>query len=350
MQPAERLAPIPTGPAIRVLPGGLPTGAAARPAAPSRRRVETVMMGVQDQITDFFQAFEPNQRFREDPWERPGGGGGKTRVLAEGRVFEKVGVNRSAVFGVVPPQLREHLEAERPYAGAVRNFYATGVSVVAHPRSPMVPIVHLNVRFFELTGRGGRPLDAWFGGGIDMTPTHPHPADAAFFHRGLKELCDRYDRGLYGDFKAACDEYFVNRHRACEARGIGGLFFDHMRGDGSGPLTWPRLLSFVKDVGLGLPDVYGPVVSRRQRLPYGERERAFQLRRRARYVEFNLVHDRGTRFGLQTDGRIESVLMSLPPLAAWTYDDGSETPAPFEAAFMDMLRPRDWASWTGDVD
>jgi coproporphyrinogen III oxidase len=237
----------------------------------------------------------------------------------------------------------------------VRSFYATGVSVVAHPRSPIVPIVHLNVRFFELTGRGGRPLDHWFGGGVDMTPTYPLPEDAAFFHRGLKGLCDAHGGGLYEPFKRACDQYFVNRHRSCEPRGIGGLFFDHLRGDGSSSygsttLEWEGLLAFVRAVGLCLPGVYGPVVARRMERPYGDSERDFQLKRRARYVEFNLVHDRGTRFGLQTNGRIESVLMSLPPMAAWNYDDGSQPGAPFEAAFMDMLRPRDWTAWTGDVD
>ncbi len=344
MQPAEQLESLPVAPVIRVIPGGLSSRPRFR-ARPDRKGVEAAMTRVHDDVTAFFQGFEPRQRFREDPWERPGGGGGRTRVLVDGDVFDKVGVNRSAVFGAVPPQLREHLEGESSSPGAVRDFYATGVSVVAHPKSPMVPIVHLNIRFFELTGAGGRPVDAWFGGGVDLTPTHPHPTDAAFFHRGLKGLCDRYDQSLYPEFKRACDEYFVNRHRDCEARGIGGLFFDHQRGDEPSGMDWTKLFSFVTDVGTSLRDVYGPLVSRRKDLPFGSREKSFQLLRRARYVEFNLVHDRGTRFGLQTDGRIESVLMSLPPLAAWTYDDGSGVPEPFEREFKEMLRPRDWASW-----
>lgn len=312
------------------------------PPTPRRTRVAHRMAGIQEEIIAFFESFEPEARFAEDVWDRPEGGGGVSRVLTDGETWEKVGVNWSQVWGPVPDLMLEHLDAGVPM-DRLTEFFATGVSVVAHPRSPMVPIVHLNVRFFELSDRRGRPLDGWFGGGCDLTPTYPHPEDAAAFHRGLRALCGRHGPELYGAFKAECDRYFVNRHRDNEARGVGGVFFDHLRGGDFG-MDWPALFSMVQDVGCCLEHVYGPVVARRRRAPYGEEERDFQLQRRGRYVEFNLVHDRGTRFGLQTGARIESVLMSLPPMACWPYDF-EPAAGSFQAAFSDMLKPRDWASW-----
>lgn len=312
------------------------------PPTPRRTRVAHRMVAIQDELVDFFESFEPRARFAEDAWDRPEGGGGVSRVLTGGETFEKVGVNWSQVWGPVPELMREHLDSE---VGPRRlaDFFATGVSVVAHPRSPLVPIVHLNVRFFELTDGMGQVVDGWFGGGCDLTPTYPHPEDAASFHRGLRALCHRYGPELYPVFKAECDRYFVNRHRENEPRGVGGLFFDHLRGGDFG-LDWSQLFDMVQEVGCCLGRVYGPVVARRRSAPYGEEERTFQLQRRGRYVEFNLVHDRGTRFGLQTGARIESVLMSLPPMAQWPYDPVPE-PGSFQAAFFEMLEPRDWASW-----
>jgi coproporphyrinogen III oxidase len=299
------------------------------------------MERLHDETTAFFTRLDRGGRFREDRWDRPGGGGGVARVLADGTTFEKAGINRSAVSGVLPPGAAQRLGARGAVADET-HFYATGVSLVVHPRSPMVPTVHLNVRYFDLADADGRMVDAWFGGGTDLTPTYPFPEDAAHFHRALKAVCDRHHPTFYPRFKAWCDHYFVNTHRGDERRGVGGIFFDNLR-DGEGGLDAERLLAFVMDVGGALPAAYEPIVERRRDLPYGERERRFQLARRGRYVEFNLVHDRGTVFGLQTNARIESVLMSLPPLAAWEYAP-EYAPSSFEAELMAMLEPRDWAA------
>ena len=293
-----------------------------------------------DEITAFLTALDQGGRFREDRWERPGGGGGVARVLTDGGTFEKAGVNRSVVEGELPPGMAQRLGASA-LADRARRFLAAGVSLVIHPRSPMVPIVHLNVRYFELTGPGGEVADAWLGGGTDLTPTYPFPEDAAHFHRVLRSRCERHHRGFYPRFKQWCDDYFVIQHRGGERRGVGGIFFDNLRG-GDWGLDLDRLFAFAGDVGRVLPEAYGPIVERRRDLPFGERERRFQLFRRGRYVEFNLVYDRGTVFGLQTNARAESVLMSLPPLASWEYAP-TFAPGSFEAELMAMLEPREWA-------
>jgi coproporphyrinogen III oxidase len=225
--------------------------------------------------------------------------------------------------------------------GEQADFFATGLSLVVHPRSPMVPTVHLNVRFFQIIAPSGEPLDAWFGGGTDLTPTYPYPEDAVHFHRTLKATCNRHHPSFYPRFKTWCDHYFVNTHRGDERRGIGGVFFDHLRAGEAG-LGLERLLAFVTDIGGVLGEAYRPIVERRREAAYGERERRFQLARRGRYVEFNLVHDRGTLFGLQTGARIESVLMSLPPIASWE-PALDYLPGSFEVELLAMLEPRDWA-------
>jgi coproporphyrinogen III oxidase len=309
-------------------------------SAATRDRIASTIESLHEEATRFFTAADRGGEFREDVWRRPGGGGGVSRVLAEGATFEKCGVNRSVVEGVLPPQMAQRLGA-RAGVDVETAFFAAGVSIVAHPRSPKVPTVHLNVRYFEIRVPDGTVVDAWFGGGTDLTPTYPHPEDAVHFHRTLKAVCDRHHPSFHPRFKAWCDHYFVNLHRGEERRGVGGIFFDHLRTGDSG-LDGERLLDFVVDVGRTLPTAYGPLVERRRNEPYGERERQFQLARRGRYVEFNLVHDRGTLFGLQTDARIESVLMSLPPLAAWEYAPSYE-PGSFEAELLGMLEPRDWA-------
>lgn len=298
--------------------------------------------GLHDEITHYFQQLDGAGTFREDSWERPGGGGGTARVLTDGALFEKAGINRSAVDGVLPAGAATRLGAAVP-PGVPVHFFATGVSLVLHPRSPMVPTVHLNVRYFEIADDDGRVRDAWFGGGTDLTPYQPDLEAARHFHRALKSTSDGHHPTFYPRFKRWCDEYFVNTHRNDERRGIGGVFFDNLRvGDASG-LDRAALHAFVHDIGASLPHAYGPIVARTRDLPYGERERHFQLVRRGRYVEFNLVHDRGTTFGLQTNARIESVLMSLPPLAAWDYAP-EYAPGSFEAETQAMLVPRDWAS------
>jgi coproporphyrinogen III oxidase len=306
-----------------------------------RETISETMRVLHDEATAFFSALDGGRTFREDEWQRPGGGGGVSRVLAEGEMFEKCGVNRSVVEGVMPSEMARRLGAQAA-GGAESAFFVAGLSIVAHPRSPKVPTVHLNVRYFEIAAPDGTVTDAWCGGGTDLTPTYPHPEDAVHFHGSLKAIADRHHPGFYPRFKAWCDNYFVNLHRGEERRGIGGIFFDHLRAGDSG-LDWQRLLEFLKDVGRALPAAYGPIARRRRDEPYGERERRFQLVRRGRYVEFNLVHDRGTLFGLQTNARIESVLMSLPPLAAWEYAPTYE-PGSFEAELMAMLEPREWVA------
>jgi coproporphyrinogen III oxidase len=305
-----------------------------------RERVNSWLEHLHDETSGFFTELDRGGSFREDRWERPGGGGGVSRVLSEGATFEKAGVNRSMVEGVLDPLLAQRIGA-RSSAMEPIGFFAAGVSLVVHPRSPMVPTVHLNVRYFEITGPTGEPFDAWFGGGTDLTPTYPFPEDATHFHRALKTVCDRHHPTFYPRFKTWCDHYFVNTHRGEERRGVGGIFFDHLRA-GEGGLDLERLFGFVSGVAGVLPAAYAPIVERRRDLDYGERERRFQLLRRGRYAEFNLVHDRGTLFGLQTGARTESVLMSLPPLAAWDYSP-AYSPGSFEAELLEMLEPRDWA-------
>ena len=260
-------------------------------------------------------------------------------MLSDGVTFEKAGVNRSSVEGVLDPPLAQRIGARVSGLEAL-SFSAAGLSLVIHPRSPMVPTVHLNVRYFEIAQSGGNVIDAWFGGGTDLTPTYPFPEDAQHFHRSLKAACDRHHPGFYPRFKTWCDHYFVNTHRGEERRGVGGIFFDHLRAGESG-LSLTQLFEFVTGVGEVLPEAYGPLVERRRDLPFGERERHFQLVRRGRYAEFNLVHDRGTLFGLQTGARIESVLMSLPPVAAWDYAPVYQ-PGSFESELLGMLQPQDW--------
>jgi coproporphyrinogen III oxidase len=306
-----------------------------------RDAIAELVVSLHDEASGFFGEIDGARSWREDAWERPGGGGGVSRVLSDGDVFEKCGVNRSIVEGVMPAQMAQRLGA-RVGSDVETGFFVAGLSIVAHPRSPKVPTVHLNVRSFEITRADGTRLDAWIGGGTDLTPTYPHAEDAIHFHRTLKTIADRHHSSFYPRFKTWCDNYFVNLHRADERRGVGGIFFDHLR-EGDSGLDRRQLFAFLADVGRALPAAYGPIARRRRDEPYGERERRFQLVRRGRYVEFNLVHDRGTLFGLQTDARIESVLMSLPPLAAWEYAPAYE-PGSFEARLLAMLEPRDWVN------
>jgi coproporphyrinogen III oxidase len=277
---------------------------------------------LQDRICAGLEREDGDARFRTDEWQRPGGGGGRSRVLADGRVFEKAGVNVSAVHG----QLKPEFAATLPGDGS--EFFATGVSLVLHPKSPRVPTVHANFRCL----RRGRAR--WFGGGADLTPYYPVREDVLHFHRTWKAVCDRHDASFYPRFKKWCDDYFYLPHRQ-ETRGIGGIFFDQLQHDEQ------RDFAFVRDAGDTFLDAYLPIVSRRKHDDWGERERQFQLLRRGRYVEFNLLYDRGTVFGLKTDGRTESILMSLPPLVRWEYD-ARFAPGSEEAQLADWLRPRDW--------
>jgi coproporphyrinogen III oxidase len=289
--------------------------------------------------------------FAVDAWENDGAsetvaGAGSTRVLSGGAAFEKGGVNMSVVTGTrLPPSV----VSQRPEL-AGDGFFATGVSVVLHPWNPYAPTAHCNFRYFEAQAPDGRCSARWFGGGADLTPFYPDIADVRHFHATLRDACDRHDPQFYPAFKAWCDRYFYLKHRR-ETRGVGGIFYDYLDADGFGesgqrtgfaaPRSPEELLSFMADAGGAFAEAYLPLVERHAGDDYGERERAFQLLRRGRYVEFNLVYDRGTHFGLQSGGRTESILMSLPPLARWAYDEVPEAGSA-EGELAAFLRPRDW--------
>jgi coproporphyrinogen III oxidase len=308
---------------------------------PLKERAADFFAELQDEICAALERVDGASRFREDLWQREGGGGGRTRVIEGGAVFEKAGVNFSEVHGKL-----DETVAQRLPAGEGLEFFATGISLVLHPANPMAPTTHANLRYLE-RGSGG-----WFGGGADLTPYYPYVEDAVHFHQTLKQACDLSDPSYYPKFKKWCDEYFFIKHRE-ESRGVGGIFFDYLTGRGEGPLLEPEdrrvdkdrgiefIFDFVKDVGRAVLPAYLPIIERRSAEPYSEREREYQLIRRGRYVEFNLVYDRGTHFGLETQGRIESILMSLPPLVRWAYDYSVE-PGSREAEALDFFRPRDW--------
>jgi coproporphyrinogen III oxidase len=279
--------------------------------------------GLQDRICEALSAADGGHPFREDNWERPGGGGGRTRVL-EGQLIEKGGVNFSAVHGTLSTPAAQALQL-----GEGGPFFATGVSIVMHPRSPQIPIIHMNVRYFEMDGQRW-----WFGGGIDLTPHYIAEDDARWFHEQLKSVCDRFDPGFYPRFKAWADDYFFLRHRQ-ETRGVGGIFFDRLGPDAA--LDKTSLWQFTQAVGEAFAPIYTELMARHRDEPYGADEQAWQRLRRGRYVEFNLVWDRGTKFGLETDGRTESILMSLPPLAGWAYDHQPEAGSR-EAATQALLK------------
>lgn len=297
---------------------------------PSSMPVESFLQDLQDRICTAIEAADGTARFVEDRWQRSEGGGGRTRVLRDGAVFEQAGIGFSRVHGsTLPPSASAH----RPEL-AGRSWTATGVSLVFHPRNPHLPTTHMNVRYFEATAEGRAPV-WWFGGGFDLTPFYPVDEDVRDWHRVARDLCLPFGEDLYPRWKRWCDEYFFIRHRN-ETRGVGGLFFDDLSEGG-----FDRCFALMQAVGNGFLDAYLPIVARRKDTPYGEREREFQLYRRGRYVEFNLVYDRGTLFGLQSGGRAESILMSLPPRVRFEY---GYQPAPdsAEARLADYLRPRDW--------
>jgi coproporphyrinogen III oxidase len=295
---------------------------------------------LQDEICRALEDLDGPGRFREDLWLRNEGGGGRTRVLENGAVFEKAGVNFSEVFGDFDKAF-----AQRLPLGEGTAFFATGISLVLHPINPFVPTVHANFRYLE------RGSGSWFGGGTDLTPYYPNLEDVVHFHQTLKVACDEFGPEFYPRFKKWCDEYFFLKHRN-ETRGVGGIFFDYLTGEsaevpggGDGPVRESRGLestfAFVKRIGRSFLPAYLPIADKRKGQQYTEREREFQLIRRGRYVEFNLVYDRGTHFGLQTGGRTESILMSLPPLVKWVYDYKPK-PGSREAEAWSFFRPRDW--------
>ncbi len=288
---------------------------------------------LQDQITSKLEEIDGVAKFKEDLWSRPEGGGGRTRVIENGAVIEKGGVNISEVYGPLAPAMQQYFNV-----GDV-DFFACGLSLVIHPKNPYAPTVHANWRYFEMLDKAGNLVDSWFGGGQDLTPYYLFEEDAQHFHQTCKTACDKHDPEFYPQYKMRCDEYFYNAHRG-EARGLGGLFFDYLKAtDDRSMQDW---YNFVTEIGDSFLDAYIPILAKRKDLAYGEKERDWQEVRRGRYVEFNLVHDKGTLFGLKTNGRIESILMSLPPHVQWRYDHHPEPGSP-EAQLIDVLEnPKDW--------
>jgi coproporphyrinogen III oxidase len=293
--------------------------------------VRTYLLQLQDSICAALEREDGSGRFQEDPWTRPEGGGGRSRVMSAGAVFEKAGVGFSHVTGTSLPA---SATATRPEL-AGKSFQALGVSLVLHPLNPYVPTVHLNVRFF-IAGEGADAV-WWFGGGFDLTPYYGFTADCIHWHRTARAACEPFGADLHPRFKKWCDDYFFLKHRQ-EARGIGGLFFDDFNA-----LGFTRSFALMRSIGDAFLPAYLPIVQQRKATPYGQRERDFQLYRRGRYVEFNLVWDRGTHFGLQSGGRTESILMSLPPLVAWHYNWQPTLGTPEAQLMAEFLKPRDWA-------
>ncbi len=319
----------------------------------SRKKAKQLVLSLQDEICNNLENIDKEGIFQEESWDRPEGGGGRSRVMREGRVFEQAGVNFSEVHGEeLPPSILN----QRPEAKG-HSWFATGTSMVLHPRNPYIPTVHLNYRYFE-----AGPV-WWFGGGADLTPYYPYLSDTRHFHKEHQKACDSINPQLHKVFKPWCDEYFFLKHRN-ESRGVGGIFFDYQDGSGKlykgqnpqGPaanisnklgkhqMTWDELFNLAKSCGKAFLPSYLPIIEKRQNQSYGNPQREFQLYRRGRYVEFNLVWDRGTIFGLQTNGRTESILMSLPPLARWEYGYTAENGSREELLTDVFTKPQDWFS------
>jgi coproporphyrinogen III oxidase len=300
-------------------------------STPDIESVKTSLRGLQDRICLALEQEDGVARFTEDAWQRKEGGGGRTRLLVDGKAFEQAGVNYSEVSGA---NLPASASAQRPELSG-RSYQATGVSLVIHPHNPYVPTSHCNLRFFLAKKKDAEPV-WWFGGGFDLTPYYGFEEDARHWHRTAKAACDRFDADYYPRFKKWCDEYFFLEHRN-EPRGIGGLFFDDLNEKG-----FDHCFGFMQSVGDHYLKAYLPIVQRRKEMPYGEQQRDFQLYRRGRYVEFNLIYDRGTLFGLQSGGRTESILMSLPPLVKWRYNWRPETGSPEAELYEKYLQPKNW--------
>lgn len=294
--------------------------------------------GLQQTICAGLENADGKSRFIEDAWERPEGGGGLTKVITGGNIFDKGGVNTSLVHGELPQSM------QALFGAGGSRFYACGLSIVLHPLNPFVPTIHANWRYFELYDDAGKLMDSWFGGGSDLTPYYIFEEDGRHFHTTLKNAMDDFGKENYPRYKEQCDQYFINKHRGNEARGIGGVFYDYLRpsdGKGGQQAEAERLLLFQQANGNAFLPAYLPIVAKRKDHPYGDEQVRWQEIRRGRYAEFNLVHDRGTLFGLRTNGRIESILMSMPPRARWEYDyhpaQGTR-----EAELLQYLKPRNW--------
>lgn len=300
-------------------------------SAPDINAVKSYLLDLQDRICEALETADGKQKFIEDSWQRPQGGGGRTRVIADGGIFEKGGVNFSHVFG---DSLPASATAHRPELEG-RTFEAMGVSLVMHPRNPYIPTSHANVRFFIAEKEGEEPV-WWFGGGFDMTPYYGFDDDCRHWHMTAKAACDPFGDEIYPRFKNWCDDYFYLKHRN-EPRGVGGLFFDDLNEFG-----FEKSFALMQSIGNAYVPAYLPIIQRRDGIPYAEKQRDFQLHRRGRYVEFNLVYDRGTLFGLQSGGRTESILMSLPPEVRWGYDWKPEAGSEEAELYERYLKPQNW--------
>lgn len=298
--------------------------------------VKAYLLELQDKICAELEQSDGKARFVEDSWERAEGGGGRSRIIKDGNVFEQGGVNFSHVYGAKMPA---SATAHRPDL-AGRSFHACGVSLVLHPKNPHVPTSHANVRFFIAEKEGEAPV-WWFGGGFDLTPFYPREDDVVHWHRTAKQACDAFGENYYADFKRWCDDYFYLPHRK-ETRGVGGLFFDDLNTNQQGQVDFSHAFGLMRSVGDHYTNAYVPIVEKRRNEPFTDAQREFQLYRRGRYVEFNLVYDRGTLFGLQTGGRTESILMSMPPLARWEYMYEAPPGSPEARLYERYLEPQDW--------
>lgn len=288
---------------------------------------------IQDEICAGLESADGKAKFVEEIWERDGGGGGRTRIIQNGDVIEKGGVNFSAVHGKLPEVIKKAFGVEQD------EFFATGVSIVIHPNNPWVPIIHMNIRYFEVLGNEGNEI-RWFGGGIDLTPHYIIEDDARFFHNSLKDTCDKFNVDFYSKFKKWADDYFFIKHRN-ETRGIGGIFYDRINPKSSG-IEWNEIFEFSKAVGRTFVPVYSELINRNRSKSFTEEQKLWQYQRRSRYVEFNLVYDAGTKFGLETNGRIESILMSLPPQANWVYDFKAKAGSEEEKTLQLLKKEIDW--------
>lgn len=298
------------------------------------------IISLQNTICSALEKTDGKALFDEDRWERVEGGGGISRIISNGNVFEKGGVNTSHVHGKLPSAMQQ------AFGVGDSNFFACGLSLVVHPVNPFVPTVHANWRYFELYDENGKQVDCWFGGGQDLTPHYVFEEDGYHFHATIKKTMDAFGEHLYPLYKKQCDEYFINKHRNNEARGIGGVFYDYLRP--ADIVDACKLLNFQQANGNAFLDTYLPIVERRKNILYTEQHKIWQEIRRGRYVEFNLIHDRGTLFGLKTNGRTESILMSLPPRARWEYNFHPESGSA-EAELLEYLKPRDWVGMRCEV-
>ncbi|MFK7900043.1 MAG: oxygen-dependent coproporphyrinogen oxidase [Cyclobacteriaceae bacterium] len=294
----------------------------------SKEEIANDFQGIQDFICDSLKKADHLEAFQEDKWERPEGGGGRTRIIKNEATIEKGGVNFSAVHGKTPEKILAALKLEEA------DFFATGVSIVMHPQNPFCPIIHMNIRYFEMSNG-----ISWFGGGIDLTPHYINAEDASFFHSELKKRCDTYDASYYAKFKQWADDYFFIKHRN-ETRGIGGIFFDRL--SPTDDKSFDGYFNFVSEVGKSFPVIYNELLSRNKDKPFISSHKEWQALRRSRYVEFNLVYDKGTKFGLDTNGRVESILMSMPPIAQWEYDYQPTPNSEEEFTLNNLKKGIDW--------